>query len=293
MSASKHRLVAALCAALSLGVLVVLVAAAVPAGAGLALSTSATAGPSTYDDPAGDGNGAPDVTRVLVSNDDAGTITMRLAVPDRQQLGQDDFVGLWIDADRNDATGQYGDEYRLLRFTFGTYFERWNGSDWDLYAAPSLVIRWNPGELMLSAKRDDLGIEDAFDFDVESIVFAGEDPAAWPYDDAPDFGSWTYTMVFAPTLGRAKAQPARPKAGRLFSVAVPVLAGGKPVDSGTVKCIATVGGKRLAAASGLNAGTAGCAWRIPANAAGKSFRGSMSVTTGGGTAKRSFSATVR
>jgi hypothetical protein len=272
----------------------VALATAVPAGAALQGQSTGAAASSTYSDPAGDANGAPDITEVAVSNDTAGTITMRIAVPDRPQLGVDDGMALWINADRNEFTGSFGDEYLLTKYAFGASFSRWDGSAWQSFAPASLVVRWEPSQLVVAVNRADLGIADAFDFGAGSILFAGDDPDAWPWDGAPDFGYWTYTIVLPPTLGPAKVQPARPKAGRLVSAAVPVTAGGTPVDAGTVKCTGAVGGKRLrAAASGLNGGTAGCAWRLPAGTAGKTLRGQVSVTTDGGSATRTFAVKVR
>jgi hypothetical protein len=197
----------------TLAVACVVLAAAAPAGAGLEDQARSAGASSTFNDAAGDAGAAPDITEVVVSNDAAGTVTMSIAVPGRPQLGFEEAMGVWINADRNEA---------------------------------------------------------------------------------PDFGYWTYQLVFAPTLGAAKVLPARPKAGRLVSVAVPVLSGGKPVDTGTVKCAASIGTKRLTAStSGLNAGTAGCAWKLPAAAAGKTLRASVTVTTAGGTATKAFSVKVR
>jgi hypothetical protein len=262
-------------------------AAAAPSGAAVAVS-------GTFDDASGDAGAAPDITQVVVSNDAAGVITMRIAVPNRPQLGFNDGIILWINADQNAATGSFGDEYRLEKFAFGTFFLRWDGSAWQPFTPGSLLVRWETGQLVVSAARADLGIGAAFDFDAAGVQVTGEDANAWPWDDAPDFGSWTYTIVFAPTLGPAKVQPARPKAGRLVSVSVPVQAGGASVDTGTVKCSATVGGKRVrTVASGLNAGAAGCSWRLPASTAGKTLRGAVTVVTAGGTATKTFSVKVR
>lgn len=269
-------------------------AAAVPAGAAVDGRSGAAEASTTYGDPPGDANGAPDITEVTVSNDAAGLITMQISVPNRPQLAVNDVVILWINADQNAGTGGFGDEYRLEKYGFGTFFERWDGAAWQPFTPGSLVVRWEAGQLVVSVGRADLGIGGAFDFDAAGAQITGEDPMAWPWDDAPDFGSWTYALVFSPTLGPAKLRPSPPKAGKLVSVAVPATSGGKPIDAGTVKCTATVGGKSIrASASGLSGGKAGCAWRLPATAAGKTFRGRITVTTAGGTATRAFSARVR
>ena len=267
---------------------------AVAAVAAIGGDARGAAASGTYGDPAGDAGEAPDITEVAVSNDAAGLITMRISVPNRPQLAVNDVVILWINADQNAGTGRFGDEDRLEKYGFGTFFERWDGAAWQPFTPGSLVIRWEAGQLVVSVGRADLGIGGAFDFDAAGAQIAGEDPMAWPWDDAPDFGSWTYALVFSPTLGPAKLRPSPPKAGKLVSVAVPATSGGKPIDAGTVKCTATVGGKSIrASGSGLNGGTAGCAWKLPAKAKGKTLRGSVSVTTAGGTATRAFSAKVR
>ena len=83
----------------------VAVAASVSAGSAVAGQARGAAPVTSYNDASGDGNGAPDLTGVTVSNDAAGAITMRITVPNRPQLVSTDVIGVWIDADRNELTG--------------------------------------------------------------------------------------------------------------------------------------------------------------------------------------------
>ena len=68
--------------------------------AGVALGTNY----QTYTDPAGDNNGAPDVTTVHVSNDPAGNLTFEITL-----AGAPDLTGTEVDAnldtDQNPSTG--------------------------------------------------------------------------------------------------------------------------------------------------------------------------------------------
>ena len=48
---------------------------------------------------------APDLTSAQVSNDDAGNVVFRIAIPNRSALGRTDLVALLIDADRRKGTG--------------------------------------------------------------------------------------------------------------------------------------------------------------------------------------------
>ena len=69
---------------------------------------------------------------------------------------------------------------------------------------------------------------------------------------------------------------------------------GTTVRSGAVRCAARIGGSRLRALSGRFAGQrATCVYRVPARAAGKTVRGSVSVTLAGKTVTRTFARAIR
>ena len=76
---------------------------------GYRIATSGTAPPPTsrsIEDPEGDSQtDASDVTRVVVSHDDGGDLTVRITLANRAQLVPGDTVAFWIDTDRNPQTG--------------------------------------------------------------------------------------------------------------------------------------------------------------------------------------------
>jgi hypothetical protein len=93
----------------------------------------------------------------------------------------------------------------------------------------------------------------------------------------------------SPALGRVTTSAGRPRAGRRFVVSVAVT-GTAAGAAARVSCTLRVG--RVAvrpSARRLARGRATCEWRIPASAAGRRASGSLAVTAGGRTVRRSFS----
>lgn len=82
-------------------------AAAIAALAVLGVAGSAAASNSAFwTDPVGDSANAPDLTRITLSNDDAGKITFTITYGNRPAgLNQQDQVQIWINADMNPSTG--------------------------------------------------------------------------------------------------------------------------------------------------------------------------------------------
>ena len=145
---------------------------------------------------------APDLTSAQVSNDDAGNVVFRIAIPNRSALGRTDLVALLIDADRRKGTGcargVFGAEYALdalgNRYSFG----RCVHGEWDFANPPaSLGGSFAGSTLTLKANRRDLGGTSRFDFRIGAAAISGSDPA---YDFAPDVGTtgWNYQVVAPP-----------------------------------------------------------------------------------------------
>jgi hypothetical protein len=94
--------------------------------------------------------------------------------------------------------------------------------------------------------------------------------------------------------------PKTPRAGRPLSAAIRVATDeGTTIRSGRILCRATIGRRKLrlsrrgfARRLALAGPVAVCSWRIPANAAGKTVRGSIVVRTGGSTVRRAFARRV-
>ena len=68
-------------------------------------TTRVAANSATFQDSTGEDPTAPDITTIVVANDDAGIIAFRVNVPNRPTLGQDMLFEIWVDSDNNAATG--------------------------------------------------------------------------------------------------------------------------------------------------------------------------------------------
>ena len=99
-----------------LGAVVVGAAAAVTAAAALAANSI------SFTDAQGDSGQAPDVSAVVVSSDDGGTITVRISLANRTDVPRlivaDEQVGFGLDVDQNPDTGAvfYGSEFFVSFF---------------------------------------------------------------------------------------------------------------------------------------------------------------------------------
>ena len=108
-------------------------------------ASPASHNPRTFTDPTGDSaGGAPDIASVLVGNTRAGIIRLEISIANAPPLLRDaDFVGVFINADRNASTGGLGGFEYTIQTTGGIpgqlVFGRWNGSTYATTSAPSLV----------------------------------------------------------------------------------------------------------------------------------------------------------
>src|SRR4051812_29800946 len=175
-----------LCSRLVLRPVLLLVAATALAFAA-AGSAGAASRAATYNDPAGDSGTAPDITAVQVSDDGSGRITFQAQTPSTDQLGQGQWVALFVDADNNRGTGaaKYaGAEYLFTRDATGWGFARWNGSDWDETAPSSTARSSYAGGAYFSIDRTELGGTSAFTFWLMAVD--GDKWAMGHFDEAPD-----------------------------------------------------------------------------------------------------------
>ena len=60
---------------------------------------------TTYPDAAGDAGRAPDIEAIRVENDDAGQVTIQVRLRPRLLIEVTDFVGVFVDSDRDPTTG--------------------------------------------------------------------------------------------------------------------------------------------------------------------------------------------
>ena len=282
---------------------------ALPTVASGALSAQAvpSANSVTYPDSVGEEPAAPDVTSIVVSNDDAGTITMRINTPNRPQYASDIAVFIDIDSDANQATGDttsFGADHFLALFQGEPILFRWDGTDYTLSATQSsLAYTWSGGPT-IRINASDLNNTRRFSFAVQTvsgIVFdqntGATDCTACKRDFAPAIGLHTFPLsIEKPTLVvKRVTTTGKPKAGKPFTVRMVAARSdtGANIQNGRVTCIGRAGNARLRAkVQRVIAGAATCTWTMPPGSKGKSFRGSVAVTFEGLRAAESFSSRI-
>ena len=269
----------------------------------------------TFRDAVGEDAAGPDITTVRVSNDDAGAIRFRIAIPNRPVLQDDMRLRILIDADANAATGLLdGTDYYLL------YDPLLQGHrDFRLMSCettdgvgtcgssgvnrPTIPFSYSGG-VSVTIDRSDLGSTNRFRFltsildDVAWVPGVGWDFGNAHFDPAPDTDAWSYEVILGPSrllVQRFSTTPAKPVAGKTFVAKLKARRddNGAFVTTGKVACSATVGRARLRVQrSGFAQGAAFCAWRVPEGSSGKSLLGSIGVTLSGKTAKKAFALKV-
>ena len=294
---------------LVLAIAVAVVALPTAASGALSAPKAQAANTTTFNDSVGEDPTAPDITTIVASNDDAGTITFRINVPNRAQLTQDLVLIMDIDSDANQATGDpqnFGADYILEYLQGEAVLFKWDGSDYTLSATQSsLTSSWSSGPT-IKVNASDLNNTRRLAFDalvVSGVVFdqatGAIDCTNCKRDVAPLIGLYTYDVkVTPPTLvvKSFRPTPARPAAGRPFTLRLVAARSdtGAVIQNGRVTCIGKLGSARLTAqVQRVQGGAATCTWNIPANAKGKTFRGSVAVAFEGLKAKQSYAGKVR
>ncbi len=305
-------------AAAALVVVLPTAAGALPQGAGSA--SAAVANTQTYMDSTGENPASPDIGQIVVSNTDAGMLSFRFGIANRPQLGQDMVMLLWVDTDNNPATGSPGPEdppgsdyvFELVRGEIFLY--RWDGTGFTRrFGDPSsvtLTYSYASGNLTVRISSSELGNTRRLRFYVLLVGGIAYDPVTQepfcpsppcPSDDAPGGGAglYPYQVILAkPSLvvRRLATTPRAPVAGKLFTMKVTAARSdtNAVIRNGRVTCVGRAGSARLKAkVARVVGGAVTCTWLIPANAKGKTFRGTASVRFEGLNATRSFSARIR
>ena len=284
---------------------------AVPTVASGALS--APSGPAansqTYQDSTGENPAAPDITTIVASNDDAGTLSFRINIPNRPQYSPDIAVFMEVDSDGNQATGDpdsFGADFFIQLIQGEVVLFRWDGTDFTLAAnQSSLSYSWSSGPtIRINAAQ--LNNTRKLSFDVAVISGITTDPITGALDcpdptcvgdRAPVVGLYQYLVKVAkPTLVvKRVTTTGKPKAGKPFTVRLVAARSdtGANIQDGRVTCVGRAGNARLkATVQRVIAGAATCTWQIPAGAKGKSFRGSVAVTFEGLRAAESVSSRI-
>jgi hypothetical protein len=184
-------------------------ALAVAAGAAVvATGVALAANTGGFADPTSDAQAAPDLSAVAISNDDAGTISVKLTIANRGLPNSSDLIGIGIDTDQNPDTGsaEYGAEYEMFLILGETFLFRANadGSSTDpAPLPPSLQVAAVAGSVTFSFKASDFGITSGFK------LFALTSDDKW-VDAAPDIRTFNYQLAAgtsAPLLGRDTRAP--------------------------------------------------------------------------------------
>jgi hypothetical protein len=188
---------------------------------------AARAAGGPFADPAGDNEVfGPDLTAVEVSNDAAGTVSIRVAVPNLPVLRAGDFFALFLDTDGRAATGSrsaLGADYAVaFDGTTGTIdLAGWGGSGWSFSVpATSLRATWSSGPT-LSVHRNELGGTDGFNFWIGATSTNARGSRFG--DLAPDTGTWSFALAGVdPTVARGPVLDAAPPRVRALA------SGGRP-----------------------------------------------------------------
>ena len=281
-------------------------AGALPSGVGAITANEVTFQDSTGEDPT-----APDITTIVVSNDDAGMINFRINIPNRPAYARDIGLIMFLDSDANQATGDtqtLGADHVIQLIAGEILLFRWDGTDYTLSATQSsLSYAWQNGATV-RVNASDLNNTRRLNFD--ALVLSGitideltgaldcPDPNC-KSDVAPTIGFFTYPVLLTrPTLvvRSVTRTPARPTAGRPFTVRMVTARSDTDavLQNGRVACVGRAGGARLRAiVARVQGGAVVCTWRIPPNASRKMFRGSVTVVFEGLRATRSITARIR
>jgi hypothetical protein len=196
--------------------IVVAVAAAALLAVGVALAANST----SYNDAPADSGGAPDVSGISVSNDDQGTVTVKITVANRTDLSETDEVGFGIDVDQNPDTGSvyhYGQEiaFAFDGSTLGFFRASASGDFEEAPAPPSLKGTFAAGVATVSFSAADVGVAPTSGFNFSVI---SDTPA--DFDAAPDLRSFNYQLV-------AGAPPAVPGPDRTPPIDQAIRSSGK------------------------------------------------------------------
>lgn len=264
---------------------------------------SAYAGPgqAAFPDPVSDHDAAPDITAVRVSDAKDGWISFAISTPNYVTLPGESVLVLSIDSDSRESTGDDGAEALITSVGGEPVLERWDAATerWVVDIAPTRVRTRNAGNVVtLDVHRSELGDVSRFGFAVIAADINTSADSVLAVDFAPDdLAFFRYTLVNKPALrllaGKAFGTPAQPRAGKPFTISLPVRRSdtNRVITSGAVSCNVTADGKKVPAVGKVRSGRGQCTFVVPKTA--NVVRGSMTVRFGGTSVTARFSFRVR
>lgn len=263
---------------------------------------SAYAGPATtaFPDPTGDHDAAPDLTSVRVSDAKSGWITFAITTANYASLPSASAIVLSIDADSNPETGEGGAELTVTMVGGEVVLDRWNGRRWARDTPPMQVrVRNSRNVVAIDLHVRELDNARRFGFSLLSADLNTVAEGVVAVDFAPsDLSYWGYALANRPALilvaTEPVATPLRPRAGRSFTVSLPVRRSdtGRSISSGNVDCRVRAAGAAVPATGRVARGSATCAFVVPRAAKGKVVRGTITVRVDGKVVARDFAFVV-
>jgi hypothetical protein len=270
----------------------------------------------TYQDSVGEGGPdatVPDITTTVVSNNDAAMLTFQISIPNKPQLTRDMALDLEVDTDNNPATGdQFGIDYVIEIILGEVHLYKWDGTNFTRRVgdppATSLIYAWVNGVVKIQISAAELGNTKKFGFDIIAVsglviddVTGDIDATNAKADIAPAAGAglYSYEVKVAPAKLVAKTltqSPSPPQAGKNFTVRMTAVRSdtNATIVNGEVDCAAKVGGKTLRPKSEKFVGKqAVCVFKIPADASGKTIRGTIRIVFEGKKLTRPFAGKIR
>jgi hypothetical protein len=224
---------------------------------------------TAFSDKGGDACCTEDIGRVVVSNDDTGTITFAVTAPEGPEGGVASDRFIEIDTERGTfiiGTNPVGEGYAL-----------WQGAATVMRGRIEAAHHGDVFRFVVDRHR--LGDTNRFTFGVSfwSITSLG----GANHDDAPDAGKWSYRMKLA--LGAVRpvlSVRQNGVGGSRLSAGLALRLGQSDqlLASGTIVCAAAVRGQHLRVLrSEFVARRAVCVWEVPRWARGKAVRGVVGV----------------
>jgi hypothetical protein len=264
----------------------------------------------TYPDSIGENANAPDITSTVVSNDDAGNITLKVNIANRPAFTPDMAFFFYLDTDNKPTTGDpllFGTDYVIqLVPDQGVGLFQWNGSDFVFaQSQASLIYAYDATGPTIHISDSDLGGSKVLDFAVEADSGIVLDASGNPdltneqTDVSPDpgHGFFTYDVKAKVTLKQTafSTAPALARAGKRFSASLAASESDTngPVAAPTIACKALLAGKALKATHSFAGGVSTCSWLLPkTKVKGKVVYGSIAITVQGTKLSKSFTARV-
>jgi hypothetical protein len=177
-------------------------------GLGVTIADGATAGELltaangvTYPDAVGDSGLAPDIETIRVENDDSGLIIIQVRFRARLQVEATDFVGVFVNSDRDPNTGsETGAEWALALSGSGGALLCRVAPSIDC-AVPQGAFRaaYTPEAATFTLNRGDIEVADGFDFWVGTSAPRVDDPSMRDFDFAPEGAAlFPYDVLISP-----------------------------------------------------------------------------------------------